>query len=129
MNAGMNGIKDMARHIAIEIISLSLLAACLALSGCSTGPVVAAGKDSYMVSVSTVPGATPASAKALIAANQKCASMNKVVVIRNMNDTEAVLFKNEGSATLLFSCVDQNDPEYQRPNLRKDNGVSTIENK
>jgi hypothetical protein len=116
----------MTVHTAIEI-SLSALAACLAVSGCSTGPVVAAGKDSYMVSVSTVPGSTPASAKALMAANKKCASMNKVVVIRNMNATEAVLFQNEGSATLLFSCVDQNDPEYQRPNFWKDNGVSTVE--
>ncbi len=60
-----------------------------------------------MVSVSTVPGSTPASAKALMAANKKCASMNKVVVIQNMNATEAVLFKNEGSATLQFSCGDR----------------------
>jgi hypothetical protein len=60
-----------------------------------------------MVSVSTVPGSTPASAKALMAASKKCASMNKVVVIQNMNATEAVLFKNEGSATLQFSCVDR----------------------
>jgi hypothetical protein len=59
-----------------------------------------------MVSVATVPGSTPASAKALMAANKKCASMNKVVVIQNMNAREAVLFQNEGSATLLFGCVD-----------------------
>ena len=59
-----------------------------------------------MVSVATVPGSTPASAKALMAANKKCASMNKVVVIQNMNAREAVLFQNEGAATLQFSCVD-----------------------
>jgi len=59
-----------------------------------------------MVSVATVPGSTPASAKALMAANKKCASMNKVVVIQNMNAREAVLFQNEGAATLLFGCVD-----------------------
>jgi len=99
------------------------------LAGCTTGPVVAAGKDSYIVSASTVPGATPASAKVLIAANQKCASMDKVVIVRNLDAKEAVLFQNEGSATLVFSCVDKNDPEYLRPNLRKDNGVTTIETK
>ena len=97
------------------------------LTGCSTGPIVAVGKDSYMVSASTVPGATPASAKALIAANEKCATMNKVAIVRNLENREAVLFQNEGSASLIFSCVDKNDPENERPNLRKDNGVTTVE--
>jgi hypothetical protein len=32
-------------------------------------------------------------------------------------------FNNSGMNTLVFSCVTDTDPEYQRPNLRKDPAV------
>lgn len=33
------------------------------------------------------------------------------------------------SNDMLFSCVTTDDPEYTRQTLRRDNGVTTIENK
>lgn len=99
----------------------------MALSACTTSPVVSIGKDTYMVSTTSVPGSTSASAKAMVAANKTCAAQGKAVVVKTMQGREAVLFQNEGSATVTFVCVDANSPEYTAPTLRKDNGVSTIQ--
>lgn len=98
-----------------------------ALAACSTSPVVSIGKDSYLVSATSVPGSTSAAAKAILAANKTCAAQGKGVVVETMQDREAVLFQNEGGATVTFSCVDTNSPQYISPKLRKDNGVSTVQ--
>ena len=61
-------------------------------------------------------------------ANAYCESMQKVIVIRNTETSGSAGFGGERS-TLIFSCVSPDDPEYIRPKLRKDNGVTTIENR
>jgi hypothetical protein len=107
-----------------KIISAVLV---VGLTACSTSPVVSIGKDSYLVSATSVPGSTSAAAKAILAANKTCAAQGKSVVIKTMQGKEAVLFQNEGGATVTFSCVDAHSPEYIAPTLRKDNGISTIQ--
>lgn len=62
------------------------------------------------------------------AANAYCAKQTKFMVIRHTETGGNAGFGGEHS-NLIFSCVTEDDPEYQRLNLRKDNGVSTIENK
>lgn len=99
----------------------------VAISACTTSPVVSIGKDTYMVSTTSVPGSTSAASKAMIAANNTCAAQGKVVVVKTMQGREAVLFQNEGDSTVTFACVDPNSSEYTSPTLRKDNGVSTIQ--
>lgn len=106
------------------ILGLTLV---VAISACSTSPVVSIGKDSYLVTTTSVPGSTSAAAKAMIAANQTCAAQGKAVVVKTMQGREAVLFQNEGSATVTFICVDANSPQYTESTLRKDNGVSTLQ--
>jgi hypothetical protein len=100
-------------------------------SGCvSTTEVVPAGKDSYMIAGTATGGAN--SGHSMIAAtkqaNAYCANLGKVMLIRNTNTAGSAGWGGEHS-NLIFSCVLENDPEYTRPNLRKDNGVSTVENK
>jgi hypothetical protein len=52
--------------------------------------------------------------------------MGKFVVIRNTSGATNPFGYDNGNQ-LIFSCVTADDPEYQRPGLRKDNGVTTID--
>jgi hypothetical protein len=90
------------------------------LSSCvSNSEIVPAGKDSYLVSGKAVGGMN--SGESLIAAtkaaNAYCATQKKFMVIRNTDTGGNAGFGGERSQ-LIFSCVDENDPEYKRPNLR-----------
>jgi hypothetical protein len=111
------------KHIKI-VSGVTLL---LVVSACTTSPVVSIGNETYYVSSSSVPGATPAATKALLAAKKTCADQGKAVVVKTMSGRAAVLFHNEGNATVTFKCVNPNSSEYNSPTLRKDNGVSTIQ--
>jgi hypothetical protein len=89
--------------------------------------VVPAGKDTYMVS-SHVGACVSCSAavKSLKTANEYCEKQGKVVVVRNTSGATNPFGYDNGNQT-IFSCVSPDDPEYTRPTLRKDNGVTTIE--
>lgn len=94
----------------------------LLLAGCvSTTDIVPAGKDSYMVAGSARGGVN--GGKSLIAAtkqaNEYCGKLGKVMIIRNTETGGSAAWGSETS-NLIFSCVAENDPEYQRPNLRKE---------
>jgi hypothetical protein len=92
----------------------------LIMAGCvSTSDIVPAGKDSYMVQSSARGGLVMGSenVNALKAANAYCAGMGKVMQIRR-TDTSTSL--NYAAASLIFSCLSADDPEYRRPDLRKD---------
>ena len=101
----------------------------IGLTGCKvSSPVVPAGKDSYMVS-SHVAACVSCSAaiKSLKTANDFCAKQGKVVVVRNTSGATNPFGYDNGNQ-MIFTCVSADDPEYTRPTLRKDNGVTTIEN-
>ena len=102
----------------------------LSLSGCATSSqVVQAGRDTWMVS-SHVAGCVncSASVQSLTTANAFCGKHGKVVSIRNSRSTTNP-FGYEVGNELMFSCIDENDPENTRPILRQDKGVLTIEGK
>jgi hypothetical protein len=102
----------------------------LAFAGCEvSSPIVPAGKDSYLVS-SHVGACVRCSAavKSLKAANDFCAKQGRVVIVRNTSGATNPFGYDTGNQT-VFSCVSPDDPEYTRPTLRKDNGVTTIENR
>jgi hypothetical protein len=91
----------------------------LSLAACvNTSEPVPVGPDSYMISASASdPGITSApSVLAARHASQFCEENGRHMVIRHMETG----FK---SGTLVFSCVTDTDPEYKRPNLRKDADV------
>jgi hypothetical protein len=108
--------------------SVCLLAVALLGTACKvSSPVVPAGKDTYLVS-SHVGACVSCSAAVtgLQTANKFCAKMSKFAVVRNTNSVTNFAGYNV-SNELIFSCVDENDPDYKRPNLRKDNGVTTVD--
>lgn len=99
------------------------------LVGCvSTSDIVPVGKDSYMVSGSGTGGLSYGKTltAALKSANAYCAKESRFMIVRN-EETQGRF--NGEAANLIFSCVTADDPEYTRPHLRKDNGVTTIENR
>jgi hypothetical protein len=112
------------------VFRLILAVTAVLLAGCEvSGRVVPAGKDSYMVSSHV--GACiscAASVKSLETANAYCGKEQKVAIVRNTTSSTNP-FGYEVGNTMVFSCVSPDDPEYSRPTLRKDNGVTTIENK
>ena len=70
--------------------------------------------------------ASSAAVTSLQTANKFCAKQGKFAVIRNTSGpTNPFGYDNDNQ--LLFSCVDENDPDYQRPTLCKDNGITTLE--
>lgn len=92
------------------------------IAGCvSSSDVVPAGKDSYLVTGRANGGLN--AGKGIIHATQQanayCAREQKFMIIRHVETTGNAAIFGE-TASLIFSCVDQNDPEYKRPNLRKD---------
>ena len=107
---------------------LTVLALALLAAGCKvSSPVVPAGKDTYMVSSHVgLCVSCSAAVTGLQTANKFCAQMGKFVVVRNTGGYTNP-FGYDNSNQLLFSCVGENDPDYQRPTLRKDNGVNTVE--
>jgi predicted RNA-binding Zn-ribbon protein involved in translation (DUF1610 family) len=112
------------------VIRMALTGAIALLAGCQVSShVVPAGKDSYMIS-SHVAGciSCAASVKSLETANAYCGKEGKVAIVRTTNSSTNG-FGYEVGNTMVFSCVSSDDPEYQRPTLRKDNGVTTIESR
>lgn len=97
-----------------------ICASVLALTACvSTTDVVPAGKDSYMVSGASHGGLSGGheGVATLKTANAYCDARGKHMMIRS---TESGNSMNFASLHLIFSCLDADDPEYQRPNLRKE---------
>jgi hypothetical protein len=101
---------------------LMFLSCALVLAACvSSSEIVPAGKDSYIVTGAANGGMESGQSMiaATKAANAYCTKLSKFMIIRRTDTGGSAGFGGEHS-NLIFSCVDENDPEYQRPNLRKD---------
>lgn len=98
-----------------------LIPLALALTACMstrTSEIVSAGKDSFMITVTSHGGRVGGEGPiALKAANAYCEGGSKHMLIRRTDFGSAFEY---ASMTLIFSCLDANDPEYQRPDLRRD---------
>ena len=93
------------------------------LAGCATSSSVAPyAKDSYILSVEDASGGRSTSnlqVKAAQEASAYCAKQGKFMIVRNTRG-DGVQWWTGTSSSLIFSCVDENDPEYKRPTLRKE---------
>lgn len=93
-----------------NIVQGTPLACVLALAGCAwQSEVMQVGPDTYRVSANASPargGITGAQEMALRNANGKCASVGKVVLVKDTMTDFA--FPANGVATITFICVDQN---------------------
>jgi hypothetical protein len=100
-------------------------AAAISLAACSsTSEIIPVGRDSFMITATTRGGMMMGEAPivAAKAANEHCAANGQHMIIRR-TDSAIEGFNNSGMNTLVFSCVTDTDPEYQRPNLHKDPAV------
>jgi len=82
------------------------------------------GRDSYLIT-GHARGGTVAG-ESLIAASKQanafCAKQGLVMIFRHSQAGGNAAFGGE-TDQLLFSCVSESDPEYKRPNIRKDADV------
>jgi hypothetical protein len=94
----------------------------LAQGGCvSTSDIVPLGKDSFMLNSTSRGGLFAGKEKidGAKAANAYCEAAGKHMIVRRI-DTNGVAGISPVTASFVFSCVSSDDPEYQRPNLRRD---------
>jgi hypothetical protein len=106
-------------------MQIRILGVALILTGCvSTSDIVQVGKDSYLVTVRARGNNAGAgrieSAKAAV---KYCASSGKRMIIRRTDTTGIALGAIPETTALVFSCVDESDPEWQRPNFEPDPNV------
>ena len=82
------------------------------------------GKDTFMVSRQAATGFSGSGdlkAEALREANQYCESKGKrFQVIGTTEAKPPYLLGNFPKAEVQFMCIDANDPEFNRPRLRKE---------
>ena len=93
------------------------------LYGCaSPSAITPYGKDSYIISVDDVWGGYSSGklqVKAAQEANAYCSKQGKVVRVRNTSG-QGTQGWTSTSSSLVFSCIDERDPENTRPDLRKE---------
>lgn len=101
------------------LLLLPVLAGCAINSG-----VVPMGKDSFMVSRQAATGFIGLSdlkAEAIREANQYCVKKGKFLqVVRTSESSPPFVFGNFPRAEVHFMCLEANDPELQRPKLKKE---------
>ena len=107
---------------------IAVLVVVVLLTGCSnTGPLKI-GKDTYTVSTRVAfSGEAGAKGDALNEANIFCAMQGKQMLLKNQKSNECALHGGCGEAEIIFWCLSEDDPRYTEAQLRKDNGVTTIE--
>jgi putative hemolysin len=97
------------------------------LTGCSSvSPVTPYGKDTYIIGAQDGGMGTKTTAQLQVMAaqqaNEYCAKQGKVMHVRNTKGQTGSSWE-AASAGLIFSCIDESDPEYSRPSLRKEPDV------
>ena len=99
---------------------LSLLVT-FVLYGCANSGPQSIGRDSYIESV-RVPfsGQTGAKSEALKSANLHCASQGKQMLLTNISSGECAWHGGCGEAQVIYMCLNQDDPQYQTPQMRRD---------
>lgn len=106
------------RNISAALIALFFIG-CAANTG-----VVQIGKDAYMVSrqaASGFSGSGTLKAEAFREANKFCINQGKSLQVINTSEAQPpYVFGNFPKAEVQFMCLNTNDPELNRPKLRKE---------
>lgn len=92
-----------------------------ALTGCvSTSQVLEMGRDTYSVSATADGYRTAASARqsAFAAGAQQCAALGKKFLFIN-ESMQRTRMGIDTTVTVTFRCLNENDPEYTRPNIQQ----------
>ena len=104
--------------------TIGVVAAVFLLSGCAyKSDAYKVGKDTYMVTGTSDYGYAGARNQAMKAASQTCTRIGKYMQIKNTQQHQSYLF---WSVDVTFLCIGENDKDYKRTQMRKDNGVTDI---
>jgi hypothetical protein len=97
------------------------IVACALLGCTTTSEVVPMGKDSYMVNSDSWTSVSPGqlAIKTSKVANDYCEKQGKHMIVRRM-DSAGTPWVTTLTTSFIFSCVGENDPEYARPDLKRD---------
>ena len=94
------------------------------LTGCaSISEIAPAGKDTYMIAASSLGFGTAGAtlkAKLYTKANLYCTKQNKVLFPVSDSSVDYRAFRGMANAELTFRCLNEDDPELNRPKLRKE---------
>lgn len=97
----------------ILIFSLTLLAGCVTSSG-----ILKMGPDTYSLSVTDELEGVPGAKKAAFAeASAYCEQLKKEILVINTSSNSS-LFDSSGQFEMTFRCLDNDDPDYTRPNYK-----------
>ena len=103
---------------------ISVATALVLLSGCAyKSDAYLVGKDTYTISGSSDYGFAGARNQAMKGASQTCTKLGKYMQIKNTSQHQSYLF---WTVDIIFLCISDNDQDYQRTQMRKDNGVNDI---
>ena len=97
------------------VLLLLILASCVSMSD-----IVSVGKDTYMISGSSrafAAGGGKLKADLLKEAENFCASKNKVLLMTNATAKDMVFGQSAAHSEVIFRCLDENDPEFKRPEI------------
>ena len=86
---------------------------CVILLGCRTSSVIPIGKDTYTVSVMRCGLCEPVQSAATEIADHYCATRGKQLQVKTIDGHNAQPWA-PGTATVVFNCLSENDPEYKR---------------
>ena len=102
----------------------------LILTGCADTGAQKIGRDTYIISVRVAfSGPSGAKGQALKEANDFCAKQNREMLLDHEDSHECALHGGCGEAEITFLCLAEDDSRYNaQRQMRKDNGVTTIEN-
>ena len=110
--------------------NLALISLLLFLTGClSTSQILEMGRDTYSVTA-TADGyrlASEARESAFKAGEKKCSSLGKRFMFTNESTTRTRM-DIDTTVTVIFRCLNESDPEYTRPIIKKSPNV-VIEDK
>jgi hypothetical protein len=95
----------------------------IVVAGCATSSVVQVGPDTYTLSAKRCDVCEPAAGAASEQAGKYCVAQGKFLIVRNMSVVQEF---GHDIATINFSCVTADDPEYKRPNAHKDDGAPSV---
>ena len=107
-----------------------IIAAGLLLTGCTSSGPVPTGRDTYMITKRSAGGifTTGSAVKADIYREgfDFCKEQGKEFHAISDNSNDAIPAQRLPNAEVRFRCLDRNDAEYQRPNMRPINPDQTI---
>lgn len=99
---------------------------CLLLVGCLSSTPVEVGRDTYSITTRQCDICSSADGSAMTNASKFCQSLGKHMLL--VNTTSTMDWHGATHATAQFMCLDKDDPRYTSVMMRKDNGVTTIQN-